>query len=84
MAYIGIKAFPEHVYLVVGNNCAGVNFCRRYIVLDGCFIATPFRPWCFNKNDFFSTKVCDSDLGLYFGSEAAAPIMHSFCKHISK
>ena len=30
MAYIGIKAFPEHVYLVVGNNCAGVNFCRRF------------------------------------------------------
>ena len=39
MAYIGIKAFPEHVYLVVGNNCAGVNFCRRYIVLDGCFLS---------------------------------------------
>ena len=23
------------------------------------FIAMPFRPWCFNKDDYFSTKVCD-------------------------
>ena len=26
-------------------------------------VATPFRPWCFNKDDYFSTKVCD--FGLY-------------------
>ena len=28
-----------------------------------------FRPWCFNKNYYFSTKVCE--LGLHFGTKSS-------------
>ena len=29
----------------------------------------PFRPWCFDKDDYVSTKVCD--FGLHFGDKSS-------------